>query len=230
MATPYVTIVADEVTSTQDVAARELENSTQPVLIVASRQSAGRGRSGSEWWQAPRAVAASLAFRNDAVPVPASFTLAVGLAVHEAIATEAGVAVMLKWPNDIELAVGAAPGGKVGGVLVERDAARTVVGCGLNLWWPQPPSGAAGLVAEDPGEALGERISRRWAQLLLAMGGAWNRAAYREVCSTLGERVTWEPTGEGTAVDVDEDGGLIVATETGRVTLRSGEVATVRRV
>ena len=82
MATPYVTIIADEVRSTQDVAAAELQDSDHAVLIVASRQTAGRGRSGNEWWQAPRAVAASLAFLPGALAVDETFSLAVGLAVR----------------------------------------------------------------------------------------------------------------------------------------------------
>ena len=224
MATPYVTISCDEVSSTQDRAAAELQRSGRPVLIVASRQTAGRGRSSNEWWQAPRAVSASLAFENGLIPVGETFSLAVGLAVRSALTIETNVDISLKWPNDLELA-----GDKIGGILVERDGMRTVVGCGLNLWWPDPPPGVAALATTDPGDAIGLLISEAWASALIATKGQWNRDAYRGACSTLGEDLTWEPDGRGRAVDVDDRGGLVVTTRSGEVTLRSGEVQTVRR-
>jgi biotin-[acetyl-CoA-carboxylase] ligase BirA-like protein len=223
MATPYVTIVRDVVPSTQDLAAGELVNSAVPVLVVAHEQTTGRGRRGNQWWQAPRAVAASLAFPAHRFPIEDTFSLAAGLAVRAAIDTVCHIAVELKWPNDIER-----NGLKVGGILVERDEERVVVGCGLNLFWPDPPDRAAGLLAEDPGAHLGVTISQMWATQVLVGEGRWDRSAYLEACSTIGAQVTWRPDGWGRVVDVDHDGALVVDTDTGQVTLRSGEVHTVR--
>ena len=223
MATPYVTIVCDEVSSTQDVALAALAEHTSAVLIVASRQTAGRGRSGNEWWQAPRGVAASMAFSDEMLEVAAPFTLTVGLAVRSAVLASLGVEVQLKWPNDITTKTG-----KVGGILVQRTGAVTVAGCGLNLWWPEPPLGAAGLLDRDPGPDVGLPVSQHWASSVLTGVHGWDREGYVAACATLGEEVTWEPGGRGWAVDVDAGGALIVETEGGLVSLRSGEVRTVR--
>lgn len=224
MATPYVTIIVDEVSSTQDLAEAKLQQSHDPVLIVANRQTAGRGRSGSKWWQAPRGVSASLAFAKDVLPVTDTFSLAVGLAVRAAVATVAGVDLSLKWPNDLEFS-----DRKVGGILVERDNERTVVGCGLNLWWPEPPVGVGAIFDYDPGPDVGAWISEGWAEELLASQGRWDRDEYKQVCSTLGQALTWDPDGLGQAVDIDLEGGLVVSTATGTATLRSGEVRTLRK-
>jgi BirA family biotin operon repressor/biotin-[acetyl-CoA-carboxylase] ligase len=224
MATPYDTIFRDEVTSTQDFATVELRRRARPVLIVANRQTQGRGRSGNEWWQAPTAIAASLAFVEGTFEVAETFSLAIGLAVRNAIRDTANVTVGLKWPNDIER-----DGRKVGGVLVERDEERVVVGCGLNLWWPEPPRGAGALFAEEPAADTGRAISEAWASSVLLASGWWDRAAYLAACSTIGDELTWDPDGRGTALDVDERGGLVVATDRGVTTLRSGEVRTVRK-
>ena len=51
MATPYSLQVFDEVTSTQDIAAAALVD--EPVLVVAGRQTEGRGRSQRTWESAP---------------------------------------------------------------------------------------------------------------------------------------------------------------------------------
>ena len=225
MATPYVTIILDEVESTQDIATHELQSSSLPVLIVANRQTGGRGRSGSVWWQAPRGVAASLAFHNDAHEVYETFALTVGLAVREAIADVAAIDVSLKWPNDVEVG-----GLKVGGILVERSAAHTVVGCGINLWWPDPPNGVTGLYTADPGAAIGGELSRHWAAGLLSGAVVWNRDGYIGACSTIGCEVTWDPSGSGTAIDIDQRGGLVVQSRRNIVTIRSGDVRTVRRL
>ncbi len=224
MATPYDTIVLDEVTSTQDLATAELHRRSRPVLIVANRQTQGRGRSGKPWWQAPHGVAASLAFSADTFAVQETFSLAVGLAVRSAIAALADVAIDLKWPNDLER-----NGRKIGGVLVERDEQRTVVGCGINLSWPQPPPGAGALLDGVPSPTIGIEISKAWAHDVLHSQGRWDRTAYRAACSTLGAQLTWDPDGRGVATDIDADGGLVVSTASGATTLRSGAVRMVRK-
>ncbi|MGI8518457.1 MAG: biotin--[acetyl-CoA-carboxylase] ligase [Acidimicrobiia bacterium] len=97
MPTPYSTHVYEEVTSTQDVA-RELSE-FGPVLVVASRQTAGRGRSGAAWETAPRALAMSLRF--DPFEWPSDRRTLIPLATGIAVARLWDLA--LKWPNDLLL-------------------------------------------------------------------------------------------------------------------------------
>ena len=52
--------------------------------------------------------------------------------------------------------------------------------------------------------------------------------AYVEASVTVGLDIAWEPDGTGTAVGVDEAGGLVVHTVGGRVVLRAGEVHHLR--
>ena len=223
MATPYVTIVRNVVASTQDLAASELSRSGRPVLVVAREQTSGRGRSGRVWHQAPQAVAASFAFPTEGVGVGDAFSLTVGLAVREAIKATTGVEVGLKWPNDIQV-----DGRKVGGILVEMDEQRVVVGCGLNLVWPDPPEGIGALLTSSPSPDLARILSEGWVERVLSAGDSWDREAYVQACTTIGTRVTWEPGGTGMAVGVDQDGGLVVDSPEGRRVLRSGEVRAVR--
>ncbi|MEA1903072.1 MAG: biotin--[acetyl-CoA-carboxylase] ligase [Actinomycetota bacterium] len=217
MATPYFQIRRDSVPSTQDVARQEAGR--LPVLVLAKEQTAGRGRSGAEWLTAPRALAASLALRlpeSDQRP----FSLMAGVAATRAVG-EAG----LKWPNDLFLG-----DLKVGGILVERSGEIAVVGLGLNLWWPDPPSGMTGISLDDPGENRYAEIGALWGAELMRMidGDGWPIDEYRERCVTLGREVTWKPQGEGRAVGIADDGGLIVETESGTEVLHSGVVSEVR--
>jgi BirA family biotin operon repressor/biotin-[acetyl-CoA-carboxylase] ligase len=113
------------------------------LVVVADHQSAGRGRLGRRW-EAPRAanLLVSVLLRPQ-LPVDARHLASAVVALAAADACEAlsGVAVDVKWPND--LLVG---GRKLAGVLAEADVgpedrSPIVVGIGINVAWPPPPSG-----------------------------------------------------------------------------------------
>lgn len=214
MATPYFQIRRDEVSSTQDVARGAI--SDLPALVIAGSQTRGRGRSGAPWETADRALAVSLAIRLDEEnrrPLP----LMAGLA-----ATRVARDTVLKWPNDV-----LRDRQKLGGILVERNETTTVVGLGLNLWWPSAPEGATALFGSDPGESLRNEIGALWGAELMELieSEGWPLDEYRERCSTLGRNITWEPGGNGRAVDVTEEGALVVETPTGEEKIYSGAVS-----
>lgn len=202
--------------STQDVAREEFGG--LPVLVLAAGQSQGRGRSGAAWVNADRALAASFAFASGDDLRPLS--LLAGIA-----AVEATGGVSLKWPNDV-----LRDGLKVGGILVERSAGVTVIGIGLNLWWPSAPTGMAALFDDDPGDEAHLRLGALWCAALVELldGDGWPIDVYRSMCSTLDRDISWEPDGEGRAVAIAEDGSLIVETPEGRRALNSGAVHHVR--
>lgn len=218
--------VFDEVTSTQDVAASMFAG--EPLLVIAGRQLTGRGRSGSEWVTAPRALAASLAIET---PWPGEFLPIVPLIAGMAAAALAEGKIRLKWPNDLEV-----DGDKVGGILSETSRRRVIVGLGVNLYWPDPPLGVRGLFASDPGPDEAGLLARGWADRLAAdllrdRPVGWNPEAYRRLSSTIGRQVRWDPSGSGRAIGIDESGGLVVEVESGElIRLSSGEVRHVRSV
>lgn len=218
MATPYFQLRLDSVPSTQDVALHHLDQ--VPVVVMTPHQSEGRGRSGSGWQTADRALAVSIAMRvhgGDRRP----FSLMSGVALARVLD-----GISLKWPNDIFV-----DGLKAGGILVERSSEVMVVGLGLNLWWRSTPNGVTALYAEDPGVELHARIGSLWCAEVLAMIDQenWPIDEYRSHSVTLGRSITWEPAGEGIAIDVGGDGGLLVEISGGaQKTIYSGAVAHVR--
>ncbi len=117
-------------------ALRAGERMAEGEWLVADRQSAGRGRQGREWFDGAGNFMGSTVVRlapND--PPPASFALAVGLAVYEAVLPllPDPATLRLKWPNDVTYA-----GAKLAGILLEREGDALVVGIGVNL--AQAPS------------------------------------------------------------------------------------------
>ncbi len=217
MATPYLQIRRDEVASTQDLARSELGD--LPIVVIAQRQTAGRGRSGAEWLNATRALAVSLALRvetRDTRP----FSLMAGVAADRVLES-----ISLKWPND--LLVGTE---KAGGILVERSEGVMAVGVGLNLWWPDRPAGFGQVYPEDPGLQAHAEIAGLWAAEMMQIvdGPGWPADEYRSLCVTIGLGVSWDPEGSGRAIGVDDDGGLIVDTGGATRTLVAGAISHVR--
>lgn len=235
--------------STNDVARIRLaEGATPGLVVVADRQSTGRGRAGRSWTddldgpEGPANLAVTVTVA--APPRDVELTsLATGMAVADAFAS-AGAEPGLKWPNDVLLG-----GRKAAGILVERQdiAGRDVllIGCGLDLDWRG---------VDRSGDAAG------WTSLAEELGGSVDRAAvlgallmaladhlevlardpgrllagYRERCLTIGTEVDVTlPRGaplSGTAVAVDEHGRLVVDTGRERVEVLVGDVAHVRPI
>ena len=189
------------------------------MVVIASGQTQGRGRLGAEWLTAPRALAVSLALNVESKE-RRPISLMAGVAVSRSLDE-----VKLKWPNDV--LVGDA---KVGGILVERSNHTMVAGLGLNLYWPDAPSGFGAIHLSDPGPDRHAEVGALWAAELMSMidGEGWPLGEYRDECTTIGREITWEPDGYGRAIDVLDSGELVVDTESGRTSIHSGEVRHVR--
>lgn len=94
-------------------------------VIIADRQSGGRGRMGRRWISPPGNLYLS-AVLSDYGPQTPLLALITGVAVAQALAT---FGVRLKWPNDVLL-----NGGKVAGILLEGTGdGRVIIGIGVNV-------------------------------------------------------------------------------------------------
>lgn len=123
-------LVYDELPSTNDRAAElAADPENAGVVVLADRQSAGRGQYGRVW-QAPPGTSllmSVLLFPPPTVRRPVVLTAMAAVAVAEAIRELTGLQARLKWPNDLLLG-----GKKTCGILIEQGAG-TIVGVGLNL-------------------------------------------------------------------------------------------------
>lgn len=118
------------VTSTQDVLGA-WEGAPVGALVVAERQTQGRGRQGRRWESPAGNLYFSLLLGPD---VDDWLPLRAGVALAES--TQVG---WLQWPNDL-----LAPNRrKLGGILVERSGERTMLGVGLNINTAPLPTAAA---------------------------------------------------------------------------------------
>ncbi len=218
--------------STQEEVARlGRSGALEGTVVVAERQTSGRGRRGRTWVGSPGGTLQfSLLLRPKFSPALLPLlSLAAGLALVEA----AGVGG-LKWPNDLL----APDGRKLGGVLLEaglsgEEIGQVVLGIGLNIAPGGLPEGSAVLsefvpVARD--RLLADLLERleRWYHRVDTPGTVVRGWLANNL--TVGRRIQVEATSglvEGLAVGLGEDGSLELETGKGRVQLRSGDVALI---
>jgi BirA family biotin operon repressor/biotin-[acetyl-CoA-carboxylase] ligase len=128
--------VVAECASTQDTARALLESRLDTdalgTLVIAARQTAGRGRLGRAWMDA-KGLGVAATFVTHAGLGASFLSLAAGLAAHRAaqVALAPGQQLGLRWPNDVVEV--APPHRKVAGVLVEVTGATALVGIGINV-------------------------------------------------------------------------------------------------
>lgn len=241
-----------------DVAAAARAGTPEGLVVVAERQTAGRGRLDRRWESPPRAgLALSVLLRPE---IPASrlawLPLLAGVALVETVRRQAEVDAVLKWPNDLLV-----KDRKCAGILAEAvpDAAGTdpgpgatgrtavVLGIGLNVTLseaelPRPDAtslqlaGAAHTDRDTLLRALLRGLAdwyRRWSAVAGDPEVSGLRDGYRLHCATLGLRVNVALPGggtlAGTASDVDGDGRLVVTGADGYPTaVAAGDIVHLR--
>jgi BirA family biotin operon repressor/biotin-[acetyl-CoA-carboxylase] ligase len=241
-----VNVVTETGSTNEDLIAAARGGATEGTVLVAERQTRGRGRLGRQWVSEPgAALTFSVLLRPAGVP-PASrgwLPLLAGVAVAAGIRAQTGLDVSLKWPNDV-----LTPGGKLAGILGEQTGDAVVVGIGLNVGDlpASVPGGSAtslavmGATGVDRSGLLAailrefEHWYRRWIDAS-PPGDAVSsglRAEYLRSCATVGMQVRVELPGgailAGRACDVDAVGRLLVAAPDGVEPVSAGDVIHVR--
>jgi BirA family biotin operon repressor/biotin-[acetyl-CoA-carboxylase] ligase len=231
-----------------DLADRARAGAEEGAVLVAEEQSAGRGRLDRRWSAPPRSgLFFSVLLRPGDVPAHrwGWLPLLTGVAVATALSRAAAVDTGLKWPNDLLVTVDGEER-KAGGILAERVGDAIVIGIGLNITLrtdelPVPGAGSLALAGakstdRDPLLRAVLRSLAEWYGDWRAAGGDPDGCRLRQVyaagCATLGRTVRAELPGggemTGTAVGVDDDGRLIIATDGAEQAVGAGDVVHVR--
>lgn len=211
-------------------------------LVIAESQSLGRGRRGHSWVSPPGGIWLSLLLRPNIDPQEAPLqTLLAAVALTEALWQVEKVFAAIKWPNDLLWR-----DKKIAGILTEMKAKTghldyIIVGVGINANFPADslPEALHGS-ATTLYEILGRPIHRQllvasylhaWEKhYFLTLKGGYAKVLdlWRSYSSTLGQDVELKSGDRhvtGRALDIDEEGRLVVETAPGlRETFLAGEV------
>ena len=233
----------DSIDST-NTKAKELAEEEHPsgTLVVADRQTAGKGRRGRSW-ESPTGIGIfmTLMLKPEINPNNASMlTLVAAMATTRAIRRVTGVPALIKWPNDIVM-----NGKKVCGILTEMSAQfdyinHIVIGIGINVHnedFPEEIAKTASSLYLESGqhihrasliEAFLEEFEDVYAEYLKTEDMEGLQKEYDAMLVNRGRQVRVldpkEPF-EGKAMGITKKGELIVDTWESRKLVSSGEVS-----
>jgi BirA family biotin operon repressor/biotin-[acetyl-CoA-carboxylase] ligase len=235
-----------ETTSTNDIAVTLAERgAAQGTTVIASVQTAGRGRLGRTWYSPPGAgLYVSVVLREP--QLTGLVTLAGGVAVADGIRTATGLPVEIKWPNDVVVREGRGRDRrlKIAGILTEASTSAeglqyVILGFGINVRKAALPPALAGIAtsieaelgrAVEPAPVLAETLAALHAQIQLLTAGdspaILNR--WRALAPTaVGSAIEWDRASErtrGTTAGIDDQGALLARRGDRTERILSGEV------
>ena len=227
--------VLPEIDSTNtELMRRARAGQTEPTLLVAERQTAGRGRLGRPWQSA---VGDSLTFSLGLPLAPkdwSGLSLAVGLSVAESLHAEIG----LKWPNDLWWQER-----KLAGILIEAATSggrsQVVVGIGINIR-PRSAEGLstapAALTELWPEATAGQALLRLMPPLVRTLqdfaqhGFAPLQSRYAARDVLLGREVQTSDGAQGRCLGVSANGSLRLQSGEQEIAVNSSEVSVRPRV
>ncbi|MBN2034342.1 MAG: biotin--[acetyl-CoA-carboxylase] ligase [Deltaproteobacteria bacterium] len=208
-----------------------LAGEAEGALVVAEKQTQGRGRRGRSWLSPGKGnLFFSVLLRPDLTPQRVfSLTMILALAAMEAVKSLSGLLPRIKWPNDLY-------GGtkKLGGILTEFCVTHgavdwVVLGLGLNVnFCPEELAGLATSILDE----TGIKVSRNelLVDIVKGMGTAYQEILsgnfepyykrWNEACFILGKAVIIESERGriyGKAFRIEPDGALIVETREGEL-------------
>jgi BirA family biotin operon repressor/biotin-[acetyl-CoA-carboxylase] ligase len=235
-------VYAGEMDSTNRKAGElAVKGAPEGTLVVAEKQTGGRGRMGRSWFSPSReGIYASLILRPRLPPHEAPrITLLTGVAVADALLAATPLKPAIKWPNDILV-----NGRKICGILTESSMEMdvvhyVVVGVGINVntrVFPDELKEIATSVYLETGRVFDRVLLLRaflkrfetYYDDFLGSGFGSVEKRWRELGVVLGKEVTVhmiDTTWSGRAMELDRDGALIIEEDNGaRRRIYSGDI------
>ena len=211
-------------------------------VLVAGHQNAGRGRMGRQFFSpAAKGLYLSVILRPEQPPQSLMhLTCAVGVAVCNAVEETAGFRPGIKWINDLVF-----HNKKLGGILTEMSVQLgrvdyAILGIGINCTHQKEdfPEDLQGIATSLALENAKDRSRAKLAAHLITQLWRINQrlicdkaaimTQYKDDCITLGQDIVvlrGDEKSYGKALDIDEDGGLVVDIQGNVQTVSSGEVS-----
>lgn len=222
---PFRLLIRETVDSTNDdLRALACGGAADGLVLLALRQTAGRGRRGAAWFSpAGESLAISILVRpQESKALWPRLALAAGLAIAEAVESF-GPPTGIKWPNDVWIGRR-----KVAGILVDAGSDFAIVGIGLNVLTTQFPPEVSEIATSlsletgqnPPRAEVLAAVVRRFAIRRKQIGSDFNDLlnAVRQRCVLTNHRVSLSTSGglkQGIVEGIAQGGELLLRTESG---------------
>ena len=229
-----------EIDSTNEFAKREATKTSEDILIISEKQTAGKGRMGRSFHSPEGGIYMSLLLHPKEDRKPTDITVMAAVAVSRAIETVVDARVYIKWVNDIYV-----NNKKVCGILTEgsynaqkRVFDYAVLGVGINMFvptdgFPDDIKDIAGALLETKDDLKKERLIDAFLENFFEIydGKSDCMPEYKSRSIVLGKEIEYIKNGErirAKAVDISDSGELVVKTDSGEQKLNSGEIKICR--
>ena len=231
---PVTIRLYDSIDSTNNEAKRRSDNGV--CLYATTHQTAGRGRRGHSFYS-PKDTGLYMTLSLPLSAPTASvqkITCAAAVAVCEAVSALSNTAPRIKWVNDIYV-----NGKKAAGILTElvsddsNHPRAVIVGIGMNLCTRQFPdefAANAGNLGDIEANALCGAITARLVDYTRHLNNNSILEKYKQLNFCIGRAVRYAQNDIihiAKAIDIDNDGGLVVEENGIITTLNSGEISIV---
>ncbi len=237
----------NEVDSTNAEAKRVITDGiVQDMLLIATKQTAGRGRASRTWFSPEGGLYFSLVTKPRLGPQFAPLhSLLCGCAVAKGVQALGIERVRLKWPNDVLVMED-----KIAGILnelvtIDSKTSWIILGVGINQNitnddFPEEIAHTSTSIRDILGEksspeALLSRIISEIDKMLVTVEDEQSFSSilreWKKLSGTLGRRVRVDDGNQvysGLAESILEDGSLVVLTENGREKITMGDVTHLR--
>ena len=233
--------IFEEIDSTNSESIRQIRTGhTENRVIVASSQTAGRGRRGRQWLSPKNSgiyLSLTRGFSLEANALQA-LSLVTAISVLEALRDLGAKGLQLKWPNDV-----LCEGKKLAGILLElqqKEASRFVIfGVGVNIELSadsieridRPVTDLGSIVSELPSRtvllaSLLNHLSRNLGEYEVSGFSSFEERWNSLDCYRMSdiEIQNGESRLIGKSLGVDADGSLLLQTEQGTQSINGGEV------
>lgn len=227
--------------STNELAKELARNNTEKgLVVVAGKQTAGKGRLGRRWESPPGGLWFSIILKPKlALHELSLLSLVFAVAVAKALDNFLPTPTSLKWPNDVFINEK-----KLAGILLEVSGQidnidHVIVGIGINVNIlpeniPIDKENVTSLLAETNRELVNSHILavilsyiEDYYHLFLQTGFAKIRQEFKEKCFHLGKNISINQpkhTITGLNIDIDEQGSLVLEVGQDVVYITTGDV------
>ena len=224
----------NRIDSTNNEAVRRIKQGIRlPALFIAKSQTAGKGTRGRSFYSSGGGLYMSLALKTDDIRIQ-KLTILAAVATAQSVEKLSGKKVDIKWVNDIYLG-----GKKLCGILCERVQNETndktlgvVIGIGVNLTVEKFPEEIKDIVV-NLGNINRNRLAREITKRIISLLSSNEdfMEYYKSKSIILGKEVSYIQNGvihNGTALDIDTTGALIVKENGETAILTSGDVTLLK--
>lgn len=215
--------------STNNKAGELVKKGYYDVVVIAERQTKGKGRFKRKWFSDPGGLYMTISLKADDIDKTKYLTFIAALSVSKTIRKLARLSALVKWPNDVLI-----DGRKICGILTETISGRenyALIGIGLNInqkTFPESISNkTTSLKLETNKRHNIKKISESIIKEFNKLYNYYSKKNYGKIINewkkyshTLGRKIkakTVNKTYIGRAIGIDNDCSLILRLDNGKI-------------